>query len=53
MGGTCEPCKEFRRVLFKVRRFQAQHDTPEKRAERERRILLYASLKERGVELFS
>lgn len=51
--GNCESCKQFRRTMHDVRRFQAQHDTPEKRAERERRIPLYASIKERGVELFS
>ncbi len=51
-AGTCEDCKRMRRIMYKIRRLQATFDTPEKKAERARRIPIYARLVEANFELF-
>ncbi len=49
--GNCEPCKDLRRWLLNVRREQMAADTPAARAERARRIPIYARLVAANVEL--
>ncbi len=51
--GNCADCIAFRLVMQAVRRLQRAEDTPAKRAERERRVPIYAALKKANVELFT